>query len=131
MYMQEPLESLITPAGFAPATYPPSVQPSPTPSTSQSVSVLPSSQIQPQVSSYSQFSAQPVIAEGCKIVPHTTKVEESSSDHNSAASVLPSDGVPSHPDLIDPGPHFTNTGTYIVYIHVHLFTHVDTCMLNI
>ena len=112
--VQEPLESLITPAGFAPATYPP-VHPSP--STSHS----PSLQTQSQVTPHSQSQTQQLSAEDGKIVLHPPKLEVLSSDDNSAACVLPSDGVPNHPDLIDPGPNFTNTGTLYVCIYVYTY----------
>ena len=54
---------------------------------------------------------------GGKTVPQSAKRRASptkqvvtSSNDESAASVSPLEGAPQHPDIIDPGPHFTNTG---------------------
>ena len=120
------MESIITPAGFAPATHPPSSQPS------QSHSYyLPAPTSQPSHSSRSSQSHTDSpsrdtshSATGGKTVPQpasksTAAVKQvvRASNDESAASVSPLDGVPQHPDLIDPGPHFTNTGT--VYTHTH------------
>ena len=48
-----------------------------------------------------------------------------SANDESAASVSPLEGVPQHPDLIDPGPQFTNTGACLhVHVHAHMCVHV-------
>ena len=57
------------------------------------------------------------------------------SNDECAASVSPLEGVPKHPDLIDPGPAFTNTGIHcactcichLVYVHVHVYVCICTC----
>ena len=141
---QEPLESIITPAGFAPATHAPSSVPSSLPSSSQSSYYSPSSLSsqsshphsshseplsQDSGSSYPTGVASGVKKEGGnKVVTKQNKGATpskqggTSSNDDSAASVSPHDGVPQHPDLIDPGSSFTNTGQpcLTMYIHTHI-----------
>jgi hypothetical protein len=144
-FCKEPLESIITPAGFAPATHPPSSSPSLlssissyySPSHSLQSSHPHSSQSSHPHSSQSSHSepfsqdsgsSYPTgVASGVKDGGRTKAVTKSeikgapppkkavkSSNDDSAASVSPHDGVPQHPDLIDPGSSFTNAvdGTY-------------------
>ena len=126
---QEPLESIITPAGFTPATHPPSSQSSYySPSPSHSSPSLHSHSSHPHSSQQSSHSELPPQESGSSYPtgvttrvkdgvtkseakgtpPSTTRVTSSKED--SAASVSPHDGVPQHPDLIDPGSSFTSTG---------------------
>ena len=125
LLFQEPLESIITPAGFAPATRPPSSQPSQSSQQSQQLfaysQALPHSSQVPQShrDSPSQDSESSSYSTGVggKTVPQSANKRASplkqvvTSNDESAASVSPLEGVPQHPDLIDPGPQFTNTGT--------------------
>jgi hypothetical protein len=120
-YCKEPLESIITPAGFAPATRPPSQH---SQLSHQAYTYSPAHPHSSQLSqsrhdspSQESESSSHSTGGGGKTVPQSTNKRASplkqvvtSSNDESAASVSPLEGVPQHPDLIDPGPQFTNTG---------------------
>ena len=112
--VQEPLESIITPAGFAPATHPPSTHFPPShpsqlshPHSSRISHSEPLSQ-DSESSHQSRDRAGKIKSENKGASPSKPRVPSSNDD--SAANVSPLEGVPLHPDLIDPGPSYTNTG---------------------
>ena len=112
--VQEPLESIITPAGFAPATHPPSTHFPPShpsqlshPHSSRISHSEPLSQ-DSESSHQSRDRAGKIKSENKRASPSKPRVPSSNDD--SAANVSPLEGVPLHPDLIDPGPSYTNTG---------------------
>ena len=156
--VQEPLESIITPAGFAPATHPPTSHSSQSPHTyyspAHSSHPHPSQEAHSGSPSHdsessSSYSTPRVSGGGGggKTVPQSgkkgaspTKRVVTASNDESAASVSPLEGVPNHHDLIDPGPTFTNTGVNILpcaytgmYMHTHtvLTVHTVPCVVEV